>query len=58
MAENFNKEKTILVAFMDGSYKKIKVKLYEHKVWIQVTKPDDVVVYLNPNLVKYIEDVK
>jgi hypothetical protein len=58
MAQELNKERTLLFAFMNGSYKKIKVKNYDHKEWIIATKMDDQQVYINASNVKWIEEIK
>jgi hypothetical protein len=58
MAQNFNKERTLLVAFMNGSYKKMTVVEYDHKEWIIAKKKDGSQVYINTSNVKWIEEVK
>ena len=57
MARNFDKKRTLLFAFMNGSYKKIKSIEYDHKEWIVVTKADGTMAFINPNNVKWIEEI-
>lgn len=57
MAQNLNKERTLLFAFTNGSYKKITVTQYDHKEWITVTNKRGQAVYINPVNLKYIEEV-
>lgn len=57
MAQNLNKHRTLLFAFMNGSYKKITVSQYDHKEWIIATRPDGRQVYINASNVKWIEEL-
>lgn len=57
MANNFNQERTLLFAFMNGSYKKIKAVDYEHKEWITVTRADGTKSFINSANVKWIDEV-
>ena len=57
MAQNFNQERELLFAFMNGSYKKIKVINYDHKEWIIAEKESGKKVFINSNNVKWIEEL-
>lgn len=49
------KEKqTHLIAFRDGSYKKVSPTAWRHSQWIHYTLDDESVVMVNPNNVNYI----
>lgn len=50
-------KRTLLFAFMNGSYKKIKVVEYDHKEWILVKKEDGTKAFINSANVKWIEEV-
>lgn len=56
MAKDFT-EQRYLIAFDNGSYKKVKAKTYDHKEWIVITKEDGSQVFVNPSKVKYIETI-
>lgn len=43
-----------LIAFNDGSYKKIRAKDWKHSQWIHFTLPDGSVVRVNPANVNYM----
>lgn len=58
MAQNFNQPRTLLFAFMNGSYKKIKVVNYDHKEWIVCEKADGSKSFINSANVKWIDEVK
>lgn len=58
MAQELNQERTLLFAFMNGSYKKVSCKNYDHKEWILMEKDNGVKVFVNPANVKWIEEVK
>jgi hypothetical protein len=58
MAKSFNEPRTLLFAFMNGSYKKIKSVKYDHKEWIVVTKEDGTQSFINSKNVKWIDEVK
>ena len=58
MAFNSKQERTLLFAFMNGSYKKIKSVNYEHKEWIVVEKADGTKSFINSANVKWIDEVK
>lgn len=57
MAQNFNQKRTLLFAFMNGSYKKITVVSYDHKEWIIAEKENGNKVFINSANVKWIEEV-
>ena len=46
----------ILVAFNDGSYKKVKHIEWKHSQWIHFTKANGKQVHVNPKNVNYMED--
>lgn len=49
--------RSLLFAFMNGSYKNIKeVVEYDHKEWIVVTKADGRKTFINSNNVKWIDE--
>ena len=56
MAVEFKPAK-YLIAFTNGSYKRIKFVKYEHNEWIKITKEDGAEVFINPINVKYIESI-
>jgi hypothetical protein len=58
MAQELDQERTLLFAFMNGSYKKITVVKYDHKEWIICTKKDGTKSFINSSNVKWIEEVK
>jgi hypothetical protein len=58
MAQNLNTERTLLIAFMNGSYKKITPVKYDHKEWIVIEKKDGTKAFINSANVKWIEEVK
>lgn len=49
-------EKVHLIAFRDGSYKKVKPVSWKHSQWIHYTLADGSVVRVNPQNVNYIHD--
>lgn len=57
MAQELNKERTLLFAFMNGSYKKITVVQYDHKEWIVAIKKNGEKVFINTANVKWIEEI-
>lgn len=57
MAQNLNQERTLLFAFMNGSYKKIKCMKYDHKEWIIVEKTDGTKSFINASNVKWIDEI-
>jgi len=57
MANNFNTPRTLLFAFMNGSYKKIRTAKYDHKEWIIVEKTDGSQAFINSANVKWIEEI-
>ncbi len=57
MAQELNTERTLLFAFMNGSYKKITVSSYDHKEWIIATKKTGEKVFINSTNVKWIEEL-
>ncbi len=44
-----------LIAFRDGSYKKVKPVAWKHSQWIHYTLADGSVVMINPANVNYIQ---
>lgn len=46
-----------LIAFNDGSYKKIKFESWKHSQWIHYIRPNGKAVRINPANVNYIEEV-
>jgi hypothetical protein len=58
MAGNLDTKRTLLFAFMNGSYKKMSVTKYDHKEWIVCEKGDGTKVFINTANVKWIEEVK
>jgi hypothetical protein len=57
MAQNLNKPRTLLFAFMNGSYKKIDSVKYDHKEWIIVEKADGTKSFINSANVKWIDEI-
>lgn len=57
MAQQLNKKRTLLFAFMNDSYKKITVTNYDHKAWIIATKENKMNVFINPSNIKWIEEL-
>lgn len=57
MAQPLNTSRTLLFAFMNGSYKKIKAVKYDHKEWIVVEKEDGSKSFINSVNVKWIDEV-
>lgn len=57
MGQELDKERTLLFAFMNGSYKKIHCIKYDHKEWIIVTKVSGNQIYINSSNVKWIEEL-
>lgn len=58
MATNsFNEKRTLLFAFMNGSYKKLTVVKYDHKEWIVCQKEDGSKTFINSTNVKWIDEV-
>ncbi len=45
---------TMLIAFRDGSYKKVKTTAWRHSSWIHFTLEDGSVVMVNPANVNYL----
>lgn len=45
-----------LIAFCDGSYKKVKPAKWKHSQWIHFTLEDGSVVRVNPANVNYLHD--
>jgi hypothetical protein len=46
---------TTLVAFNDGSYKKIRHIAWKHSQWIHFTRENGTTVSVNPQNVNYLE---
>jgi hypothetical protein len=57
MSKDINQPRTLLFAFMNGSYKKIRSVGYDHKEWIVVTRPDGRQTFINSKNVKWIDEV-
>ena len=57
MAQELNQKRTLLFAFMNGSYKKISVVNYDHKEWIIAEKENGKKVFINSSNIKWIEEV-
>lgn len=55
--EQMNQPRTLLFAFMNGSYKKVNSVGYDHKEWIVVTKDTGKQVFINSANIKWIEEV-
>ena len=58
MAVNFDQPRTLLFAFMNGSYKKIRVVKYDHKEWIVCERSDGTKSFINSSNVKWIDEIK
>ena len=57
MANKLDGERSLLFAFMNGSYKKIDVVKYDHKEWIVVEKKDGKNSFINTANVKWIDEL-
>lgn len=57
MAQELNQKRTLLFAFMNGSYKKIDVVSYDHKEWIIAEKESGKKVFINTPNIKWIEEL-
>lgn len=57
MAQSFNQKRTLLFAFMNGSYKKMIVVEYDHKEWIIAVKENGNKAFINPANLKWIEEI-
>jgi hypothetical protein len=57
MAHNFDEKRTLLFAFMNGSYKKVTVVNYDHKEWIIAEKETGKKVFINSANIKWIEEL-
>lgn len=57
MAQELNQKRTLLFAFMNGSYKKIDSVGYDHKEWIIVEKESGKKVFINSVNIKWIEEI-
>lgn len=57
MAQSLNRERTLLITFMNGSYKKIKVVKYYHKEGIVCKRPDGTKSFINTSNVKWIDEI-
>jgi len=55
--DKMNEKRTMLYAFMNGSYKKITSTAYDHKEWIVVTKESGKQVFINSANIKWIEEL-
>lgn len=57
ITEQMNTTRQLLIAFDNGSYKKITSSNYDHKEWIVIKRPNGKQVFINTNKVKYIEEL-
>ena len=57
MAQLLNEKRTLLFAFMNGSYKKVDVVKYDHKEWIIAEKENGKKVFINSSNIKWIEEL-
>lgn len=48
--------KCTLIAFRDGSYKRVRHTAWKHSQWIHFTLADGSVVHVNPANVNYLHD--
>jgi hypothetical protein len=48
--------KQVLIAFRDGSYKKLSPVSWKHSQWIHFTLADGSTVSVNPHNVNYLHD--
>lgn len=59
MAQELNKQRKLLFAFMNGSYKKFTdVVKYDHKEWIIIERSDGTKSFINTRNVKWIDEIK
>ena len=50
-------QKEHLIAFRDGSYKKVKNPIeWKHSQWIHYTLENDTIIRINPKNVNYIQE--
>lgn len=49
--------KTTLIAFKDGSYKKVTHVKWKHSQWLHFTKPDGTTVSANYRNINYLEEL-
>ena len=57
MSQELNQKRTLLFAFMNGSYKKVDSVGYDHKEWIIVEKESGKRVFINSANIKWIEEI-
>ena len=57
MKHDFNSKRELLIAFTNGSYKKVVSVKYDHKEWIIIEKESGKKVFVNTANVKWIEEV-
>lgn len=55
--DKMNQPRTLLIAFMNGSYKKVDSVAYDHKEWIVIKKESGKQVFINSANVKWIEEI-
>jgi hypothetical protein len=55
--EQMNTPRELLIAFTNGSYKKVNSVNYDHKEWIVIKKESGKQVFINTANVKYIEEL-
>ena len=58
MSKSLDGKRTLLFAFMNGSYKKIEAVKYDHKEWIVVEREDGSKSFINSANVKWIDELK
>ena len=58
MAQDINKPRKLLFAFMNGSYKKFTdVVKYDHKEWIIIERENGSKSFINTKNVKWIDEL-
>jgi hypothetical protein len=57
MAQELDQKRTLLFAFMNGSYKKMTVVKYDHKEWIVAEKENGKKAFINTANLKWIEEL-
>lgn len=55
--EQMQQPRELLIAFMNGSYKKLKSTNYKHNEWIAITKEGGKQIFINTVNVKYVEEL-
>lgn len=57
MAKEEQKQKTVLISFESGHYKKVKGKWIGDSVWTHFEKADGKLLHVNKDKVEYYEDI-